>query len=108
MFELLTVEEIARMCRLHEMTVRRHIAEGKLRVVRVGRGVRVKKEDLEDYLRPQEVITNQRSINGVGRRKSLAKDDSIFRLMGIVNAPEAATLSEDKYAAFAQSFSPNQ
>jgi excisionase family DNA binding protein len=49
--EFLSVEEIARMLGLHEMTVRRHINQGRLKAIRVGRKVRIRKEDLEEFLR---------------------------------------------------------
>jgi len=49
---LLTVAEVARRLRLHEITVRRHIKAGTLRAVRVGRGIRVREEELERFLQP--------------------------------------------------------
>jgi len=54
MAEYLTVADVARRLRLHEMTVRRHISEGRLRAIRVGRSIRVKEEDLERFLEPME------------------------------------------------------
>lgn len=106
--ELLTIEEIARICQLHQMTIRRHIAEGKLRVVRIGRAVRVRKEDFEGYLKPQNVTTSKQKTERAMPRKPLTKDDSIFHLVGIVDSSDAAKLSENKYKAFPQSFSPKQ
>jgi len=43
---LLTVREVAQRLRLHEMTVRRHIREGRLRALRVGGRIRVEEEEL--------------------------------------------------------------
>jgi len=54
MVEYLTVADVARRLRLHEMTIRRHISEGRLRAIRVGRSIRVKEEDLERFLEPME------------------------------------------------------
>ena len=52
MFELLTVDETAVRLRVHPMTVRRHIKQGKLRAVRAGGRIGVKQEDLERFLQP--------------------------------------------------------
>jgi excisionase family DNA binding protein len=53
MNELLTVGEVADLCNLHEITIRRHISQGRLAVVRMGRRVRVRREDFEAYIEPQ-------------------------------------------------------
>ena len=47
---LLTVTEVAEWLRVHPITVRRHIKAGELRAIRVGRAVRVREADLEEYL----------------------------------------------------------
>lgn len=106
MAELLTVEDIARMCQVHEMTVRRHISEGRLKAVRVGKGVRVRKEDLEAYLQPEQPQPAGTKRGPGLRPKPITRDDPIFRLVGIVRSREAADLSEDKYAAFADAYTP--
>jgi len=52
MLELLTVNEAAKILNLHEITIRRHINQGRLRAVRVGRQVRIRSEDLEEFMKP--------------------------------------------------------
>ena len=47
---LLTAADVAARLQLSVRTVRRRIAEKKLRVVRLGRAVRVRPEDLESYV----------------------------------------------------------
>ena len=47
---LLTVNDVAERLRVHPITVRRHIKAGDLPAVRVGRAVRVREVDLEEYL----------------------------------------------------------
>jgi len=47
---LLTVTEVAEVLRLSVRSVRRLILENKLRVVRIGRAVRVRPEDLRSFL----------------------------------------------------------
>ena len=51
---LLTVNDVAERLQVHPITVRRHIKAGKLRAVRVGRSVRIREADLEEYLRPDD------------------------------------------------------
>jgi len=50
--ELLTVNEAAKMLNLHEITIRRHIKQGRLRAIKVGRQVRIRREDLEEFMKP--------------------------------------------------------
>ena len=54
MSDLLTVEEVAKRLRLHEITVRRHIKAGRLPATRIGRRVRVREEDVESFASPPQ------------------------------------------------------
>jgi len=54
--ELLTVAETAKLLRVSLITVRRRIAEGQLRAVRVGKGIRVPMEALKEFLAPVERV----------------------------------------------------
>jgi len=47
---LLTVADVAEILRLSVRTVRRLIAEDELKVIRVGRSVRVQAEDLRSFI----------------------------------------------------------
>jgi len=49
--KFLTVAEVAAMMRVSKMTVYRLVHSGELAAVRVGRSFRVKKEDVDEYLR---------------------------------------------------------
>lgn len=49
---MLTVSQVARRLQVHEITVRRYIKAGRLKAVRVGRGLRVREEDLEAFIAP--------------------------------------------------------
>lgn len=51
--ELLTVAEAASRLRVHPMTVRRHIKQGKLRAVRAGGRIRITQDDLDRFLQPE-------------------------------------------------------
>jgi excisionase family DNA binding protein len=52
MSQLLTINEVAKMLNLHEITIRRHIKQGRLKAVKVGRRVRIRREDLEELMKP--------------------------------------------------------
>lgn len=49
---MLTVSQVARRLQVHEITVRRYIKAGRLKAVRVGRGLRVREEDLKAFIAP--------------------------------------------------------
>jgi excisionase family DNA binding protein len=99
--ELMTVGEVARLCQIHEVTVRRHIRNGRLRAVRIGRSLRVRRDDFERYV--EDEPTDPRRD-----WKPLAPDDPIFRLIGIASVPEAADVSSNKHAALADVYAPEE
>jgi excisionase family DNA binding protein len=47
-----TAEEVAARLRLHLETVRQLLREGKLPGVKIGRSWRIRRKDLEEFLRP--------------------------------------------------------
>ncbi len=51
---IMTVPEVARYLRVHAITVYRMIRQGELPAIRVGRGWRFKKEDIERWLQEHE------------------------------------------------------
>ena len=94
MAELLTVHEVAEFCRVHEVTVRRQIASGQLASVRVGKGVRVRKEDLDAFLGAPSVPG---SSSDQGGAPVLRADDPIFGLIGAFS--DEPWVASDKYRA---------
>lgn len=50
--ELLSIDEVAKLFHLHQMTVRRHIRNGKLRAIKVGGRIRVRRDELERFVQP--------------------------------------------------------
>jgi excisionase family DNA binding protein len=91
--ELLTIAEVARICRVHEATVRRHIASGKLRSVRVGRGIRVRTEDLERFME-SPVLPGE----DAGTFKPFTEDDPLWNIVGAFEGTET-WISSDKHRA---------
>lgn len=98
MADYLTVREVAAIYNVHEMTVRRHIAAGRLRAVRVGRSIRVRPEDLTSYEEAQP-----RAQRGW---RPITASDTLLKLIGIVSDPRSAWVSGDKYAALAEAYMP--
>ncbi len=102
MSELLSVSDIARLCQVHELTIRRHIDNGQLKSVRVGRAVRVRREDLEAYLQPRD----RRVAPGATRRRSrsLTTADPIWDIVGMFDSADASWVSGDKRRALAEAY----
>lgn len=48
--ELYSVREIAEMAKLHPVTIRRHIKEGKLTPIKVGGSVRISQKEKDRFL----------------------------------------------------------
>ncbi|MEX0781020.1 MAG: helix-turn-helix domain-containing protein [Dehalococcoidia bacterium] len=115
MDELLTVEEVARYCRVHKATIRRHIASGRLRSVRIGRAVRVRKDDLEAYVDPAVAERRRRSgidfsklppLELTGELKPFTLDDPFWEFVGKFDAPGSEWVSGDKHRALADAYTP--
>lgn len=94
MSELLTVEEVARALHLHKMTVRRHIGEGRLKAVRVGRRIRIRSEDLESFIEPAGSYSPERAktaiLKSAGSWSDLDADallEDIYRRRGASSRP---------------------
>ena len=54
MAELLSIQEVAQITGLHEITIRRYIHAGELEAVRVGRRIRIRREALDRLLKPMQ------------------------------------------------------
>ena len=55
MSQLLTVKQVAEMLHVSNQNVGRLIKSGALNAIKVGKQYRVKKEDLEDFLRSSSI-----------------------------------------------------
>jgi excisionase family DNA binding protein len=102
--ELLTIREPAALLRVSPVTVRRYISARRLAAVRVGKGVRVRKEDVERL--PESVD------EGIGQAKArsrglFTKDDALWQLVGI-GGSATVDVSENKYKYLAEAYATNQ
>jgi len=48
--ELLTLDEVAKMLKVNPTTVGRRVKKGEIVAVRIGRSVRIRREDLYDFI----------------------------------------------------------
>lgn len=79
--ELLTVQETARILKVAPITIRRFIAEGRLAAVKVGKGIRVRKEAVEQFATPVESkAPSAARARRAGR--TLTYDDPLWKLVG--------------------------
>lgn len=79
--ELLTVTETAQLLRVSQMTVRRFIADGRLPAVRVGKGVRVRREAIDRLATPLRPAAPERRQSLRGRPTTA--DDPLWSIVGI-------------------------
>lgn len=80
MEELYTVNQAAVVLKVHPLTIRRYIKEGKLKAVRIGGSVRVAVNDLRAFI--QDFIVRQPSlkIKPITATKQFSIDDPFFQV----------------------------
>ena len=76
--EIMTTKEVAKYLRLHEITVCKHAAEGKMPAVRVGRVWRFDKEAIDKWISggdktPQIVKKSKAKATPKGRKRKMPK-----------------------------------
>jgi len=124
--EYLTVNETARLLRVSPITIRRYIASGKLSAERVGRGVRVRREAIADFVTPI-MSTAGKLENGsdndlveiyspsspegsvfVPNNELLdepnTEDDPLWNIIGIARSGNPTDVSANKYEYLAEAF----
>ena len=84
--ELLTVREAAAELRVAPITIRRHIAAGRLAAVRVGRSVRIDRAAIERFLAPEHDDPAEAATEGEGQPFTF--DDPLWDIVGIGSSVE--------------------
>ena len=83
MDELLTVKQVAILLKVHPLTVRRYIIEGKLKAFKMAGNVRISQNDLrsfsETYIHQAKSVSKQSSAADT---KPFSVNDPFFQLRG--------------------------
>ncbi|TSC66099.1 MAG: hypothetical protein CEO21_258 [Microgenomates group bacterium Gr01-1014_80] len=104
--QLLTVFETADILRVTPGTVRRYIADGRLSAVRAGKGVRVKKESIEQFVKPMEP-KEVKAETPASAGKPLTFDDALWKLVGSAESAEPTDASK-KYDHLREDITPRR
>lgn len=65
--ELLTVEQVAEYCQLSQSTIYHWLCDGKLKHVKLGNAVRIRRQDLDRFVL-QRIQPKGGASNGAGER----------------------------------------
>ena len=84
MENLLNVNQVAFILKVHPLTIRRYIKEGKLKAVRAGGNVRIKESSLSDFNKDFTSTPAQKQTvkSKLHPAKVFTADDPLFRLKG--------------------------
>lgn len=84
MENLLNIKQVAFILKVHPLTVRRYIKEGKLKAVRAGGNVRIKESQLLEFNKELTLVPSKKQIikAGLNPAKIFNLDDPLFRLKG--------------------------
>jgi len=82
MEEFYTVNQAAIALKVHPLTVRRYIKEGKLKAVRVGGNVRIALNELRAFTQDFIPHTKQTRVQTATQTKAFNFNDPLLRLKG--------------------------
>jgi excisionase family DNA binding protein len=81
MEDLLTVKQVAILLKVHPLTIRRYINEGKLTALRVAGNVRISHQELQNFSQtysPKEKQSKPQTV--ISTSEPFTPNDSLFRL----------------------------
>jgi len=85
MDNLLNVNQVAFILKVHPLTVRRYLRDGKLKAVMIGGNVRIKESQLQEFSKEfAPGLRNHREKSGEAKIKVFTTDDPLFQLKGRV------------------------
>lgn len=78
------VNQAAFIMKVHPLTIRRYIREGKLKAVRLGGNVRIKERDLQNFMKEFEPKEHQETsaFKKTPRQKEFTTADPFLKLKG--------------------------
>jgi excisionase family DNA binding protein len=103
--ELMTIQEAADALRVAPVTIRRYIRSGRLRAVKVGRGVRIDKSEVESLPEPSSSSSSSEFdwVPPSGRKYikylkgPMQPDDPFWGIIGSGEGDPGQNVSGDKY-----------
>ena len=85
MENLLNVNQAAFILKVHPLTIRRYIREGRLKAIKIGGNIRIKESGLSEFnteVKPRPKVANlPRAQNPI--TKIFTPNDPLFRLEGL-------------------------
>ena len=93
------------MLRVSPLTIRRFIAAGRLSAVKAGKGARVRKESVEEFISPIEP-TGAETEKGTLKGRPLTRDDALRKLVGSAASAEPTDASR-KHEYLAEASGPS-
>lgn len=99
--ELMTIKETAAYLKVSPVTVRRFIARRRLSAVRVGRGIRVSREEVEKLPTPLPGKSRPTNPRTRSRGKPTSESDPLWNIVGIGSSegPTDVSAKKKKYLA---------
>lgn len=84
MNNLLSVNQVAFILRVHPLTVRRYIRDKKLKALKIGGNIRIDENSLQDFHKEIETPGQKQKIfkNSRLMDKQFTRDDPFLRLQG--------------------------
>lgn len=83
MDNLLNVNQVAFILKVHPLTVRRYLRDGKLKAVMIGGNVRIKESQLQEFSKEfAPGARKHQEIPGETKIKVFTADDPLFQLKG--------------------------
>lgn len=86
MDNLFNVNQAAFILKVHPLTIRRYIKEGRLKALKVGGAIRIKEKDLHEFNKDYTPATRGTEPNGLRVKlnpaKSFSMEDPFLRLNG--------------------------
>ena len=79
----LTVRQVAFILKVHQLTVRRYIKEGKIKAIRVGGNVRIKESALQESSKEFSTHTRTSVFKNRSSVKIFSEYDPILKLKGV-------------------------
>ena len=84
MDNLFNVNQVAFILKVHPLTIRRYIKEGRLKAIKVGGNVRIKESSLNEFNKDFSTESTKATVikTSLKPSRTFTLDDPLFRLKG--------------------------